>query len=44
MFWIFGLEAKCEILAPQPGMEPAPTALEGGISTTGPPGNSLVRV
>ena len=29
------------ILAPWPGIEPAPPALEGGVSTTGPPGKSL---
>nr|XP_058899965.1 interleukin-34 isoform X3 [Kogia breviceps] len=31
----------CGILAPQPGIEPAPTALEGEVLTTGPPGKSL---
>ena len=30
MFWYFGHEA-CGILAPQPGIEPAPLALEGGF-------------
>ena len=29
------------ILAPQPGMEPASPTLEGGLTTTGPPGKSL---
>ena len=29
------------ILAPQPGIEPAPAALEGEVLTTGPPGKSL---
>ena len=29
------------ILAPWPGIEPAPLALEGEVLTTGPPGKSL---
>ena len=29
------------ILVPQPGLEPVSPALEGGFSTTGPPGKSL---
>ena len=28
----------CEILAPQPGIKPAPPALEGEVLTTGPEG------
>ena len=40
MFWFFGPEA-CGILAPWPGIEPAPPALEGEVLTTGPPGKSL---
>ena len=40
MFWFFGREA-CGILAPWPRIEPAPTALEGEVLTTGPPGKSL---
>ena len=40
MFWFFGQEA-CGILAPRPGIEPAPPALEGKVLTTGPPGKSL---
>ena len=28
------------IIAPQPGIEPAPPALEGKVLTTGPPGKS----
>ena len=40
MFWFFGHEA-CGILAPQPGIKPAPRALEGEVFTTGPPGKSL---
>ena len=35
MFWFFGHEA-CGILAPRPGIEPAPPALEGEVLTTGP--------
>ena len=30
MFWFFGHKA-CGILAPQPGTEPAPAALEGEV-------------
>ena len=37
MFWLFGHEA-CGISAPQEGIEPSLPALEGEISTTGPPG------
>ena len=40
MFWFFGSEA-CGILAPQPGIRPAPIALEGHVWTTGPPGKSF---
>ena len=32
MFWYFGREA-CGILAPRPGIEPAPSALEGEVLT-----------
>ena len=39
MFWFFGHEA-CGILAPWPGIEPTPPALEGEVLTTGPPGES----
>ena len=39
MFSFFGREAR-GILAPQPGMEPAPPALEGEVSTNGPPGKT----
>ena len=35
----FGTEA-CGILAPWPGIEPAPPPLEGEVLTTGPPGKS----
>ena len=41
MFWLFGLEAS-GILVPRPGTEPAPSALEGEVLTTGPPGKSLL--
>ena len=40
MFWFFGPEV-CRVLALQPGIEPAPSALEGELLTTGPPGKSL---
>ena len=39
MVWFFDHEA-CGILAPQPGIKPAPRALEGEVFTTGPPGKS----
>ena len=41
MFWFFGHEA-CGILAPQPGIEPAHTALEGEVLTTELPGKSFI--
>ena len=37
MFRFFGHEA-CEILVPQPGIEPPPPVWEGEVSTTGQPG------
>ena len=40
MFWFFGHKAY-EILAPQPTIEPVPTAFEGKVLTTGPPGKTL---
>ena len=40
MFWSFGHEAY-GILVPQPGIEPAPRALEGEVLTTGLPEKSL---
>ena len=43
MCWLFGQEI-CGILAPQPGIEPAPPALEGEILTTVLPGKSLTPV
>ena len=39
MLWFFGREA-CGILAPRPGIEPTPPALEGKVLTAGPPGKS----
>ena len=39
MFWFSGPKA-CGILLIPPGMEPEPLALDGGILTTGPPGES----
>ena len=33
MFWCFVWEA-CEILAPQPGVKPMPSALEGEVLST----------
>ena len=43
MFCFFGREAR-GILAPQPGIEPAPPALEVEVLTTGPPGKSLLQL
>ena len=40
MSWLFGTEAH-GILAPQPGTEPVPPAVEGKILISGPPGRSL---
>ena len=37
---VFGQEA-CGILALQPGIEPAPPALEGVVLTTGAPGKCV---
>ena len=36
IFWFFGQEA-CEILAPQPGVKPTTSALEGKVLNTGLP-------
>ena len=38
-FVFFGQEAY-GTLAPQPGIEPAPSTLEGEVLTIGPPGKS----
>ena len=43
MLWFFG-PAACRILAPWPGLEPAPPALEDEVLTTGPPGKSLCDI
>ena len=40
MVWFFGHEAY-EILAPRPGIKPAPPALEGEALTSGPSGKPL---
>ena len=40
MSWLFGIEA-CGIPVPQPGIKPVPSALDGEVLTTGPPGKSL---
>ena len=40
MFLVFGHKA-CGILAPRPGIEPTPPALDGEVLTTGLPGESL---
>ena len=39
MFWFYGREA-CGILAPWPGIEPSPPALEGEVLTAWLPGKS----
>ena len=41
MFWVFLAPWPVGVVAPQPGTEPAPLALEGEIITTGLPGKSL---
>ena len=43
MFWFFGRKV-CGILAPRPGIEPAPPALDGEVLTTGPPGKPLNKL
>ena len=40
LFWFFGCKAY-GILAPQPGLKPAPLTLEGEVLTHGPAGKSL---
>ena len=40
MFWFFGPDVG-GILASYQGMERAPSALEGEVLTTGPPGKAL---
>ena len=39
MFWFLGHEAR-GVLAPQSGIKPTPSALEGEVLTTGSPGKS----
>ena len=43
VFWFLGHEA-CGIPAPQPGIEPAPPALEGKVPTTAPPEKPLYSI
>ena len=40
LFWFLGYEA-CGISAPQPGIKPTPSALEGEVLTPGLPGKFL---
>ena len=40
MFWLFDHEAY-EVLAPRPGIKPAPPTLEGKVLTSGPSGKPL---
>ena len=40
-FFFLSCPEACEILVPQPGIEPLSPALEGRFLTTGPPGKSL---
>ena len=41
-YFIFLFKEACGILAPQPGIEPTPSALRGKVLTTGPPGKFLI--
>ena len=43
MFLLFGFQA-CVVLVPQPGIKPTPSALEGEVLTTRPPGKSLICI
>ena len=43
VFWFFGPEV-CGMLAPQPGIEPGPHALEGEFSMAEPPGRILLSI
>ena len=43
LFWFFGWEA-CGVLVPWLGIEPTPSALEGEVLATGPPGKFPNRV
>ena len=40
MFLVFWPKKACGLLAPRPGIKPAPPALEGEVLSTGPPGKS----
>ena len=40
MFWVFDWKT-CGVLAPRPGIEPAPSPMEGEVLTTAPPAKSL---
>ena len=43
LFYVLVLwPGACGILAPRPGIKPAPPTLEGEVFTTGPPGKSLL--
>ena len=42
--FVLGGPKVCGILAPQPGIEPAPPALEGEVLTTGPPEKFLTII
>ena len=42
IFWSLLKPEACGILAPQPGIEPTPFALEGNILTMDPQGSSQV--
>ena len=39
----FFLDVHMWVLAPRPGIEPAPLALEAEVLTTGPPGRSSIK-
>ena len=43
-FFCFGRQAACEILIPQPGIQPCPCSGSAGVLTTGPPGNSQALI
>ena len=42
--WVFLAAEASGILAPQPGIEPTPSALEGKVLTTGPLGSPLAHI
>ena len=41
-FSCFWPHVVCRILVPRPGIEPVPLAVEAGVLTSGPPGESQV--